>query len=97
MRPFGVVINSPSLDEFFRIFEIDEPVLIEALVAHRPVEAFNEGVLDRLTRLDELLFDAMLVGPPVEHFARELGTIVSKDPRRMSPLGCDTIYTVKSE
>lgn len=91
MRAFGVVINYPGFDEFFRIVEVDEPMLVEAFVPHRSVEALDKSVLHRLDWLDELQLDAMLVGPAIKHLARELGAIVGEKTLRMASLCYDAI------
>ena len=54
MRPAGVVIDPPGLDDLAGIVEIEEPVLVEAFIPEPPVEAFDEGVLCWLARLDEV-------------------------------------------
>ncbi len=48
MRPLGVVIKPPGFDKFPGVLEIEEPVFVEAFVAHRSVEALDEGVLEGL-------------------------------------------------
>lgn len=83
-RSLGVVIKPPGFNEYPGVFEIEEPVLVEAFVAHGSVEALDEGVLDRFTGLlDELQLHAVLVGPSVERLARELRAVVRQDAFRM--------------
>ncbi len=91
MWPFGVVINSPGFDEFFRFLEADEPVFVEAFVSEGSVEALNKRVLNGFPRLDKLQLDAMLVGPAVEDFTGELGSIIGNDAGRMAPVSHETV------
>ena len=55
MRSLRVVINPPRLDDFLSVFQIQNPVLIEAFIAERAVETFDEGVLNRLARLNDAM------------------------------------------
>lgn len=48
MRPLGVVLESPALDDGSSVRHADEPMLIQTLVAQPAVEAFNVGIVDRL-------------------------------------------------
>ncbi len=59
MGPLGIVVEPPSLDDPTGVIEIEEPVLVEALVAKAAVEGLNEGVLARLAGLDEGQLDAV--------------------------------------
>lgn len=74
-----VVIVTPSGDQSPSFPERTEPVLVEALVPHPPVEALGVGVLGGLARLDEVDGDAALVSPNVEGLAGELGAVVTQD------------------
>ena len=48
-----VVVLSPCLDRCFRIAQAREVALVQALISKFPVEAFDESILHRLSRLDE--------------------------------------------
>jgi hypothetical protein len=54
----------------------------KTLIPEPPVEAFDEGVLDWLARVDEPQLDAVLVRSLVEHPARELRAVVHQDRLR---------------
>jgi hypothetical protein len=56
-----------------------EVVHVQALVAKFSVEAFHEGVLDRLSGANEGKGNALLTGSGVEDLARELGAVVDDD------------------
>src|SRR5208283_4661389 len=47
-----IVVVTPCLDGFARLGEREEDVLVEAFVAQAAIEALDEGVLQRLARLD---------------------------------------------
>ena len=52
MRPGGVVVDAPSLDDPARFLYAREQMLIEALIAHVADEALGEAVLLRLAGRD---------------------------------------------
>jgi hypothetical protein len=52
VRAQEVVIVAPVRDDLTRLGQIQESVLVQALVSESAVEAFDEGVLHRLARLD---------------------------------------------
>jgi len=47
-----VIIQPPSLDDLPRFGQTVEQMFVEAFVAQAAIEALDEGVLDRLARLD---------------------------------------------
>src|SRR2546426_10918579 len=59
MRTDLVVIDSPRLDDSPRIVEIEEPVLVEALVAQLADEALDVGVLDGLAEPVNAIVEAV--------------------------------------
>jgi hypothetical protein len=81
-RPFLIVFDFPSLDLAARVVERDEDVFVKAFLAQPAVEALDKGVLDRLTRLDELQFHAALVGPLIEHPPGKFRAVVGLDDCR---------------
>src|SRR5215204_3020233 len=81
MRTPLVVIHPPLLAHTSRLFQTDEPVLAQALVAELPVEALDEGVLHRLARVDEAQGDAALSRPLIHRLAHELRPVVPSKVR----------------
>jgi hypothetical protein len=77
-----VVVGAPVLDRSARMVEIEEPALVETLVAHSPVEALGEGALHGFPRSDELQRDAPRVGPLIKRLARELAPVVAYERAR---------------
>jgi len=57
-------------------------MLVEAAFSELAVERFHEGVLRRLTRLDEVQLDVVVSGPKEHRFAGELGAVVTDDGLR---------------
>lgn len=53
VRPVGVVLDSPPLDNRTGVGHVDEPVLVQAFIAQPTVEALDVGVLHGLARTDE--------------------------------------------
>jgi hypothetical protein len=58
VRPLAIVFGDPCGDLAPRVVEIEEPRLVQELVAHPAIEAVDEGVLDRLARRNEVPIDA---------------------------------------
>src|SRR5207237_10675669 len=75
VRAHGIVVLTPGFDCFARLAEAHEPVLVETLVAHAPVEALDVGVLVGLARLDEMQLDPVRMSPRVERPADELTAV----------------------
>src|SRR5262245_29558879 len=77
VRPPGVVLPAPLLDEDTRLAQVGEPLAIEALAAQRAVEALDAAVLPRLARLDRR--DLAVVGqrPDPERARDELRPVVA--------------------
>ncbi len=84
MRPLLIVFDSPSLDFAARVVERDEDVFVQTFLSQAAVEAIDEEVLDRLSRLDELQLHATLVGPLIEYPPGKFRTIVGLDHGRQS-------------
>jgi|GEM_PF-2271867 len=75
MRPDLVVIPPPGPDRLPCSRQGSEPVLVQALIPHLAVEALDEGILDRLPRLDEMQFYPSLASPDVQRLAREMNIV----------------------
>ena len=67
-----IVFMAPRLDGVASVLEGQEPVHVQAVIAERAVEALDEGILRRLSGLDEVELDATRVGPSIERSAPEL-------------------------
>lgn len=75
VRPTLIVVQSPSLDDLFCICQRSEPVVVEAFIAQRPVERFDEAVVGRFARTAEVDLALVMVGPQVQQMAGELAAI----------------------
>jgi len=86
VRADVVVVEPPGFDRLARVVERRKPVRVETLKAELPVEALDEGILIRLTWLDETQCDAVLLGPGEERSTREFRPVVRDDGfrKRMS-------------
>lgn len=82
MGSLFVVFEHPPVDGFTDVFETDEEMLVEQLVAHRTVEALDVAVLVGLAGLDVLDRHAGRFGPLREGVAQKLGTIVGSQHLR---------------
>ena len=82
--PHVVIVTPPVLAELPGVPQALEAVLVEQLVSRAAVEALGEGVLNGLPRADEVVLDAVAVGPGVERAAGELGPVVAADRPRLA-------------
>src|SRR6188472_3158215 len=79
MGALGVIVVAPSLDLLAGVTQRAEPVQVETLVAQLAVEALDEGVLDRLARLDEAQPDTGALRPIEHGAAGALWSVVEDD------------------
>src|SRR5690554_4539244 len=79
MRTDFVVMNSPVIDSPAGLGEIPEPVEVQTLISEFPVEAFNEGILGRLARLDEMQMEPGPLAPEEHLLPGKLRAIVADD------------------
>ncbi len=79
VRPARIVVLAPGRNDPARVREIQKPVLIQALVTHPPVEAFDNRVLHRATGIDEPDPNAVLIRPLIERAPGEFGAVVAHD------------------
>ena len=63
MGPVPVAGDEPRVGELLRLVRGRKQIGVEDLLAIRPVEPFDEGVLGGLARLDVVPGDALLVTP----------------------------------
>lgn len=71
-----VVIDHPPMRRLARVLKAREEVLVQDLLAEGAVEAFDEGILVGLARLDVSKRHAAELGPLGECFAQKLRAIV---------------------
>lgn len=79
MRAFGVVVGGPSRDHDAGMRQVAEHGLIEQLIAHPPVEAFDETVLHGLARRDVVPFDPVLGTPPQDRIRSQFRPIARRE------------------
>lgn len=77
MRTLGVVVCGPGGDYGTCMCQVSEHGLVEHLVAHRTVEAFDETVLHWLARRNPVPFVPVLGTPPQDRATGELGLIIA--------------------
>ena len=76
MGPFGVVVVDPSRDQIAGMGEVAEQRLIQELVPHPTVEAFDETVLHGLAGRDLVPFDPLLGAPLQDCVRGQFGPVV---------------------
>ena len=74
-----VVIDSPSGNGLAGRLQRFKPVLIQTLIAQGSVDAFDVGVLRGAARLDQDVFDAVLLCPGHKCPASEFRSVVGPD------------------
>ncbi len=77
VRAFGVVVRDPGGDHDTCMSQVPEHGLVEQLVAHSPIEAFDETVLHGLSRRDVVPFYPMLGAPPQDRVTGQFRPIIA--------------------
>lgn len=75
-----VVVDEPRVSELLRLVRGVKEVGVQDFLAIRAVEAFHEGVLHRLARLDVLQPDAALGAPFGERLRGQFRSVVEPEP-----------------
>ena len=91
MRPPGIVVDPPFLDDPAGCRQAAEQVHVEALVAEAAVQAFDEAVLHRLARGDVVPLDSMVFLPLQDRMRGQLGSVVADNHERPSTKGDECI------
>ena len=73
--PFGVVVRDPGRDQIAGMGEVAEQRLVQELVPHPAVEAFDKAVLHRLARRDVVPFDLVLGAPLQDRVRGQFGPV----------------------
>ena len=84
MRPHGIVVGGPCVDELAGLTKIDEQAFVQKLIAHPAVEGFDVAVLRRFARRDVMPFDTMIFCPGEDRVRGELGAVIRHDHRRLA-------------
>lgn len=82
-----VVINSPSLDRLDGLWQVLEPVLVEALLPQPTVERLDEGVIGGLAGSTEVERHLVKVSPPIQRLRDELRAIIDANRLRRASIG----------
>src|SRR5690606_38353796 len=77
MRALGVVVCGPGGNHGPRMVQVAEHGLVEQLIAHPTVEAFDETVLHRLARRDVVPFDPVLGTPLQDRVTGQFRAVVA--------------------
>ena len=75
VRTTNIVFPSPSFDELSGIFQIAEPVGVEALGAEGSIERLAEGIVGWLAWTREVDLHSLAVSPQIHQLTGELGPI----------------------
>lgn len=86
----GVVVHPPDLDEGSGRRQAPEQMLVQALVAQAPVQAFDEAILLRLAGRDGMPLNPTLFLPTQDCVRGQLSAVVRDDHHRLAP-ACDDL------
>ena len=86
MRPHGVIVLTPTLDDNFCFGARAEPFEAEAFVAEFAVEALGDAIPPGLAGLDQRGANALRGDPGQERLGNELRTVVAAQENRRAAL-----------
>ena len=85
MRPYRVVVHHPCSDHRSCVIKAEEQRLIQQLIAHLAIEAFDIAILHGLARGDLVPVDLVVFAPGEDGIRREFSSIVTDNHARFSP------------
>jgi len=93
--PSDIVIDAPSFDRISSFGEGQEYVFVDAFVSKSTVEAFDEGVLRRLSWRNIVQLDLSFCGPCKHRKTGHLGAIIHHDGFWISAIERDALQNVR--
>lgn len=79
MRSLLIVVQAPITDFLPGVSKILEPMFIQTLIAEFSVKALDVTILNRLSRLDQLQLNAMMVSPLIQCSASIFRPLIGSD------------------
>lgn len=79
VRPLGVVLDTPFLNQTPGMAHGNEPVLVQTSIAESTVEALDVSVFHWLAGPDERQHDIHFVGSCIQHLTSEQRAVVRRD------------------
>jgi len=79
MRLVPVVIGPPGFNGKCRIFQVQEPVVVQRFVTETAVETLNKVIVDRLAGSNEAEVNPSAMSPSAQHQLGETGAVVADD------------------
>src|SRR5690606_2644401 len=79
MRSPLIVVQAPVADLFAGMSKIPEPMFIQTLIPEFSVKALDVTILHRLSRLDQLQLNAMMVSPLIQCSASKFRPLIGSD------------------
>ncbi len=76
-RRFGG--DPPGVEGLAGHSQVEEAILVDAVIAEPPVEVLDEDVLYRLARLDAIGPNALAPSPIADRLVDQIGTVVQSD------------------
>src|SRR5262249_43175834 len=85
VRPDLIVVHAPGLYDRLNLGQGTEPMDVKAFVAQRSIERLDEAVIGWLAWPAKVDLGLVVIGPEIEHLAREFAAIIDKQIfRRLS-------------
>ncbi len=84
VRPSLFVVGPPRTEDLVVLGERTKPVLVQAVVEELTVESLHVRVQRRFAGMNQTQRRTAAVGPSIERFSDELGTLIgSQQPRQI--------------
>ena len=84
MGPVFVIVSTSVTDDFPGMGQVPKPVFVQVLISEALIDALNKAVLGRLSRLEQLQLNPVVVSPLVQSLAGELRPLVCSDSLRVA-------------
>ena len=97
VRTTHIIFPSPGIDELSGIFQIAEPVRVEALGAEGFVERFTEGIVCWLAWTREVDLHSVAVSPQIHQLPGELWPIVTEQHLGVWRVGSEGCVEVRDQ
>ena len=85
VRPAGVVVDPPGLEDPAGVLLAHEQMLVQALVTQPADEALGKAILHRLARRDVMPVNAALLLPGQDRVRGQLGAVARREQAGRRP------------
>jgi hypothetical protein len=82
VRPKGVILPLPVVQNLLSMFQRQEPVNGQTFISEFTIKRLHIGIISRFSRSGEVQHDLIVVRPPIHFLADKLTAIVTLNPLR---------------